>query len=93
MPKGLKPPSRKEEAPTSPEKSEGGASSNTLLSKLGASKDGSKAPSTPEKPPEEEIQSIPFEPEMLPHLDMSNEEIGCYISYDNQYFLFSFLTL
>ena len=87
MPKGLKPPSRKEEAPTSPEKSEGGGSSNTLLSKVGASKDGSKATSTPEKPAEEEIQSIPFEPEMLPHLDMSNEEIGCYIICDDQHFV------
>ena len=40
-------------------------------------KDGAdKEATTPEKSSEDTIQSLPFEPEMLPHLDMSTEEIG-----------------
>ena len=71
--KNLKP--RKPE----PKKEEGGATDKkdgASLSVGGDKKDGSTAVGTPEKSSDEGIPSVPFEPEMLPHLDMSEQEIG-----------------
>ena len=71
--KGLKPPSRKDDS-TSPAKTDGASS---LSVKDGTDKkEVGKAATTPEKSSEDAIPSLPFEPEMLPHLDMSTEEIG-----------------
>ena len=71
--KNLKP--RKPE----PKKEEGGASDKkdgASLSVGGDKKDGSTVGGTPQKSSDEGIPSVPFEPEMLPHLDMSEQEIG-----------------
>ena len=81
--KNLKP--RKPE----PKKEEGGATDKkdgASLSVGGDKKDGSTAVGTPEKSSDEGIPSVPFEPEMLPHLDMSEQEIGKW-NYEQKVFM------
>ena len=68
----MKPPSRKVEAP-SPEKLEPSPSPKPAAEEK--RRDSKEA--TSEQSAEDGIPSFPFDPQMLPHLDMSTEEIGC----------------
>ena len=72
--KALKP--RKQPEPTKEEGGAGDKKDGASLSVGGDKKDGGKAAGTPEKSSDDGIPSVPFEPEMLPHLDMSEQEIG-----------------
>ena len=73
----MKAPSKKEEAPASPDKVEGAASPQFGFAKLGIKKDDNgKNGATSENASKDETPTAPFEPEMLPHLDMSEKEIG-----------------
>ena len=67
---------RKQQEPTKEEAGATDKKDGASLSVAGDKKDGSKAAATPEKSTDEGIPSVPFEPEMLPHLDMSEQEIG-----------------
>ena len=67
---------RKQPEPTKAEAGATDKKDGASLSVGGDKKDGSNAATTPENPSDEGIPSVPFEPEMLPHLDMSEQEIG-----------------
>ena len=74
---------RKQPEPTKAEAGATDKKDGASLSVGGDKKDGSNAATTPENPSDEGIPSVPFEPEMLPHLDMSEQEIGIWDVFKN----------